>query len=83
MHDGSEHAAMHAHKHTQSIEEATALLNYMLDHNAHHAEELHALSHDLEDHGKAEAATLLHECARDFESANAKLAAALDKLKEA
>ena len=41
---------MHDHNHPEhaaasSPEEALALLNYMLDHNRHHAEELHDLAH--------------------------------------
>ena len=44
-----------------SPEEVLALLNYMLDHNRHHADELHDICHALEDEGKAEAAAALAE----------------------
>lgn len=83
MHNGSDHAHTHTQTHVKSVDEAAALLHYLLDHNAHHAEELHALSHDLEDYGKTEAAKLLHDCVQDFERANTALAAALEQLKEA
>ncbi len=45
--DGTSHSHSHAHSHTaaSSPEEALALLKYMLDHNRHHAEELHDLAH--------------------------------------
>ena len=57
--DGTTHS--HGHTHTQaaasSPEEALALLKYMLDHNRHHAEELHDLAHNFDD----VSADLLHE----------------------
>ena len=83
MHNGSDFGHTHAQTHAKSVDEAAALLGYLLDHNAHHAEELHTLAHDLEDYGKTEAAKLLHTCIEEFESANTTLAAALDQLKEA
>ena len=49
--DGTVHS--HSHTHSQatasSPEEALALLKYMLDHNRHHAEELHDLGHAFDD----------------------------------
>ena len=50
-----------AHGLTLREEEVLALLNYMLDHNRHHADELHDICHALEDEGKAEAAAALAE----------------------
>ena len=53
-HDHAHHCHPHSHEHTgdkpMSPEEVLALLNYMLDHNRHHADELHIfrqLAHPL------------------------------------
>ena len=60
-HDHAHHCHPHSHEHSgdkpMSPEEVLALLNYMLDHNRHHADELHDICHALEDEGKAEADT--------------------------
>ena len=44
------HSHDHSHAHGQEVspEERLALLKYMVQHNAHHAEELHELAHTLE-----------------------------------
>ncbi len=56
-HHHHEHCC-HEHSHAASSpEEALALLKYMLDHNRHHAEELHDLAHSFDE----SAADLLHE----------------------
>lgn len=49
--DGTVHTHSHTHSHSaaSSPEEALALLNYMLSHNRHHAEELHDLAHCFDD----------------------------------
>lgn len=76
---------MHTHPHTEeqgtqvTREEGLALLQYMADHNRHHAEELHDLAHGLG--GEAEA--LIHEACVDFQIGNEKLEQALRLLKEA
>lgn len=44
-----DHAHTHSHASASSPEEALALLKYMLDHNRHHAEELHDLAHSFDD----------------------------------
>ncbi len=84
MHE-HEHEHGHGHVHTHgpisafdSIEQAEALMSYMLDHNRHHAEELHELAHDLSDEGRDAAAALLHEALELYEKGNEKLAQALD-----
>lgn len=79
MHEGHDH---HHHE-TLEPDKSTALLTYMLDHNRHHAEELHDLAHSLSESGKAAAASLLHEAVSAFQQGNDKLAAALAALKEA
>ena len=53
--DGTTHT--HSHATASSPEEALALLKYMLDHNRHHAEELHDLAHNFDE----VSAELLHE----------------------
>ena len=66
----------HHHDHVQgavSAEERLALLKYMVQHNAHHAEELHDLAHGC----GGQAAELLHEAVRDIEESNKKIEAAL------
>ena len=72
MHDHHEHIPEH-----HSTEEALALLNYMAEHNRHHAEELHELAHSIG--GEAEA--LIHDACVDFQIGNEKLAKALELLK--
>lgn len=73
----------HTHEHTHSHEhadhaESLAVLGYMLDHNRHHAEELHLLAHDAQ---PEEAAELLHEAVDLFTEANNKLEQALQLMK--
>ena len=64
MHDhvhDHDHPHTHDHPHGQaqamSPEETLALLTYMLDHNRHHAEELHDLAHSFDE----VAGDLIHE----------------------
>lgn len=84
MHD---HEHVHGHPHTHdhphggaravSPEETLALLTYMLDHNRHHADELHDICHALEDSGKTEAAGKLAEALHHFDHGNEALEAAV------
>ena len=77
--DGTTHTHSHDHDHQHhSPEEALALLSYMVQHNRHHAEELHELAHSLED----EPAQLLHDAILDFNLGNEKLDEALKLLKD-
>ena len=69
--DGSVHS--HAHATVSSPEEALALLKYMLDHNKHHAEELHDLAHSFEE----PTADLLHDAVDKMNDANALMEQAL------
>ena len=72
----SEHNHHHTHEHSHgelSAEESIALLKYMCDHNRHHAEELHEISHT----GDEKAAALLHEAVDDLISSADKIEAAL------
>ena len=84
---GGSHSHSHEHTHSHgeisafgSRDQAAALMSYMLDHNRHHAEELHELCHKLEASGKNEAALLIDEAVERFNEGNVLLAAALEKL---
>ena len=90
--DGTVHSHSHSHEHShphshgeisgfESTEQATALMGYMLDHNRHHAEELHDLCHKLEADGRTEAAGKIHQAVDCFQQGNDLLAAALEQLK--
>lgn len=74
--DGTTHTHTHTHDH-HSPEEVLALLAYMVQHNRHHAEELHELAHSMDD----EAAQLIHDAILDFNLGNEKLDEALKLLK--
>jgi len=96
FHEGEEHEhAFHAHTHAdgtththsevsafESVDQAIALMSYMLDHNKHHAEELHELSHKLEATGKENVAKLIDEALDEYYHGNDALSKALDTLKE-
>ncbi len=76
------HEHTHDHEHTHEVhapEETIALLTYMVDHNRHHADELHELAHSLD----GEAQRRLHEAVDALRSGNEKLTEALRMLKEA
>lgn len=82
-----EHGGSHTHTHEEltafdSVNQAIALLSYMLEHNTHHAEELHELSHKLEATGKTAAAELTDKALDKYRAGNNELAAALQALKE-
>lgn len=80
---GHTHEGEHCHCHThegqnaQSANETVALLNYMIDHNKHHGEDLHEIYHSLEAAGNKEAAELVHEAMHLYDHGNEKLAEAL------
>ena len=81
MHD----AHGHHHGHIEgfdSLEQAAALMQYMLEHNKHHAAELHEVSHRLEHMDKSEAAYLIDAAVEHFNSGNEMLESALENLKK-
>ena len=85
MHE-HEHEHTHPHEHGDipafdSLEQAEALMSYMLDHNRHHADELHEVGHKLAHSGKEDAAKLIHDAVDAFNSGNELLAKALEALK--
>ena len=84
---GEGHAHTHEHTHNdvsafESVEQATALVSYMLDHNRHHADELHDLAHKLEASGNDESAKLISEALEKFYEGNDILEKGLQLLKE-
>lgn len=79
-HDHSGNGCCHEEHKAQSADENVALLNYMIDHNQHHSEDLHELYHTLEHAGNAEAAALVGEALHFYTHGNEKLAEALKLL---
>lgn len=81
-HDGHTHS--HGHHHGDmahhSPEEAKALLNYMIEHNEHHGEDLHEIYHALSESGSLEAAELVHKAMHLYEDGNEQLRQALTRL---
>ena len=74
------HGSSHSHTHEgfgQSQKETLALLNYMIDHNKHHGEDLHEIYHALEAADNKDAGELVHEAMRLYDDGNEKLAEAL------
>ena len=77
----------HEHTHEnitafESVEQAVKVLDYMLDHNKHHAEEVHEICHKLELSGEAEAAEFLDKAVDAFREGNTLMENALRLLKK-
>ena len=88
MHDHThDHGHVHNHHHdhgaaqAMSPEETMALLTYMLDHNRHHADELHDICHALEAAGKQEAADGVAAALHYFDHCNEAMAEAVELAK--
>jgi hypothetical protein len=78
---GHDHDEGHTHGETGDLTKITALLDYMLDHNKHHAEELADMAHDLYHADLGGAAALVEAGVKDFETGNEKLKEALKLIK--
>lgn len=80
-----DHQHDHHHHHQTpgpvSPEQQATMLAYMLDHNRHHAQDLHALAHQFADAGKHEAAAMLDQALAAYQQGNDLLAQALANLK--
>ncbi len=76
---GDAHSHPHTHATASSPEEALALLKYMLDHNRHHAEELHDLAHSFDD----VSADLIHDAVDKLGESNALIEQALSLITNA
>lgn len=62
--------------------ESVALLNYMVDHNEHHAAELDQMADNLAKLGMDTAAKQIKEAVADFQKGNLRLRLALTTVKE-
>jgi hypothetical protein len=65
----------------EDISKIKTILEYMRDHNNHHAEELGELARKLSRAGLGNAADMLNKGVEDFEKGNEKLAKALELIK--
>lgn len=72
-----EHSHEHPNSHTHDGAQALAVLQYMLDHNIHHAGELSDIAAQFDGEARHQ---LLH-AVESFDQANGYLSAALDLLK--
>ena len=72
-----DHGHDHVHSHDLPGDKTAALLQYMLDHNIHHAAELNDIAQQLSGEARHQ---LLH-AVESFDQANGYLSAALDLLK--
>ena len=77
-HHHEEHHEHHHHHEEMTKENVLKLLQYMLDHNKHHTDELE----DAADLVSEEAAALIKEAVHAYEDGNAKLEEALHKMEE-
>ncbi len=87
-HDHDHHHHEHSHCHScegscqhTPMEELTALMQYMVGHNAAHARELADLAHQLEHAGNRMAYEQVMAAVSDFEKGNMRLSAVLASLK--
>lgn len=75
----------HQHHHGQtgavSAEQQITMLAYMLDHNRHHAADLHDMAHRLKDGGAQKTAALLERALEQYHTGNDLLEQALQSLK--
>lgn len=81
---GHDHDHDHAHEHHHAHGEhakTDALLDYMVAHNAHHAEELKEIAHTLRHEGRGEIADCIEAAVTDFAAGNEKLSKALEMIK--
>lgn len=74
------HVHEHNHEHVSDIEKLTKLLEYLKDHNEHHAHEILHLSEDALELGKSEVSEILLKASRVFDEGNALLIDAINKL---
>ncbi|MDR3115131.1 MAG: hypothetical protein LBU25_06385 [Treponema sp.] len=84
MQEKHSHDHPHCHDHPQGshdLAQVRALMEYMLDHNRHHAGELGDMAHTLSHAGLDEAAKVLTQGVEDFKRGNAQLDKALELLK--
>ncbi|MDR0877573.1 MAG: hypothetical protein LBN21_05930 [Treponema sp.] len=76
-HDHEHLSGDHTHDHLTDPAKIKALLEFMIEHNKQHGEEIADLAHSLYHAGQNEAADLLGNGVKDFENGNEKLIEAL------
>ena len=84
-HHDADHSGGHTHEGITAFEDAAQavkILEYMLDHNKSHAEELHEICHRLEASGEHEAAHKIDIAVDKFFEGNEYLEAGLNALKK-
>lgn len=84
-HDHHHHEHVHEHQNSESQDsknETLVLLNYMLEHNDHHAAELQEMSDALEADGFKEAAKQIRDGVSEFHKGNMHLSRAIESVKE-
>lgn len=79
--DGCSGCAGHTHETVQG-DKLTALLDYMLKHNEHHAAELDQVADKLKDAGKDAAAEQIRKAVDEYQKGNLYLNLALSMIKE-
>lgn len=85
-HEGESHCGGHCHSHGQDTapdNKNAALLQYMLDHNTHHAAELDQMAEKLAACGHEKAAEQIHKAVDEFQKGNLYLGLALSLVNEA
>ena len=72
---GNEHTHEHSHDQAAGTNKTLVLMQYMLDHNEHHTDELAQMAKTL---GENEAAAVVMEAVEEFIKGNEKLAQAIE-----
>lgn len=80
VHHGHEHTHEHTHGETQEQDKTLVLIQYMLDHNTHHADELAEMADSLA--YDKEIANAIMDAVADFRRGNEKLARVISLAKE-
>lgn len=79
---GHSHGQGHSHAAPEQPDQMTALLDYMLKHNEHHAAELDQMAAKLREAGKENAAEQIKKAVDEFQKGNLYLSLALSIVKE-
>ena len=80
--DCGHHGHDHSHAAPETHDQMTAVLDYMLKHNEHHAAELDQMAAKLQAAGKSAAAEQIKKAVDEFQKGNLYLSLALSTVKE-
>ena len=80
--DCGHHGHDHSHAAPETQDQMTAVLDYMLKHNEHHAAELDQMAAKLQAAGKSAAAEQIKKAVDEFQKGNLYLSLALSTVKE-